>query len=423
MTDELPPSDALVAGRYRLDSRLGRGGMADVYAAHDTLLDRRVAIKLLRATPDSGTSRARFVSEARILAGLSDPGLVMVLDAGISGDHPYLVMELLPGGTVADLVDRGSQPPDRVAEIGAQVASALVPVHAAGVVHRDIKPGNLLLDSHGRVRLADFGIARLVSDAARVTETGITIGTATYLAPEQASGGEVGTAADVYSLGLVLLELLTGAPAFSGTPTEAALARLVHDPAVPIWLPDSLRTVVAAMTSREPSARPTAAEVAAELLSASRSLAVARAAQAGIDTQAVVVAPPRGGWRRRPDVRAGALFVGAAVVVSGLLIGLTNGGTPAEAGAQRHPASQAQTQARTPSASATATATAEAPADAQVVTVAAPPPRHAAPGSKHRHHSRSHRPHKPRHHKPPKHHKPAKHHGHKHHKPPKHHGH
>ena len=206
------------------------------------------------------------VARRAILAGTSDPGLVTVLDAGISGDHPYLVMELLPGGTVADLVDRGAQPLDRVADIGAQAASALVPVHAAGVVHRDIEPGNLLFDEQGRVRLADFGIARLVGDSVRVTATGTTIGTATYLAPEQASGGEVGTAADIYALGLVLLELITGTPAFDGTPTEAALARLTHDPVVPDDLPDPLGRLLGAMTSREPAARPIAAEVAAELV-------------------------------------------------------------------------------------------------------------------------------------------------------------
>ncbi|MDX6373588.1 MAG: eukaryotic-like serine/threonine-protein kinase, partial [Nocardioidaceae bacterium] len=330
MGQELRSSDSMVAGRYRIESRLGRGGMADVFAAQDTLLERRVAIKLLRETPDSETTRARFVSEARILAGTSDPGLVTVLDAGITGDHPYLVMELLPGGTVADLVDRGSQPLDRVAEIGAQVASALVPVHAAGVVHRDIKPSNLLFDGQGRVRVADFGIARLVGDTVRVTATGTTIGTATYLAPEQASGGAVGTAADVYALGLVLLELITGAPAFGGTPTEAALARLTHDPAVPDYLPAPLGRLLGAMTSREPGARPTAAEVAAELAPASRGLAAARAAQADVDTQAVAVATSPPAWWRRRSVRAGSLTGAAAVVALGLVLGLPDAGAPAD---------------------------------------------------------------------------------------------
>jgi eukaryotic-like serine/threonine-protein kinase len=405
MGQERRSSDSMIAGRYRVESRLGRGGMADVYAAHDTLLDRRVAIKLLRETPDSETARTRFVSEARILGGTSDPGLVTVLDAGISGDHPYLVMELLTGGTVADLVSLGSQPLDLAAEIGAQVASALVPVHAAGIVHRDIKPSNLLFDGQGRVRLADFGIARLVGDTVRVTATGTAVGTATYLAPEQASGGEVGTAADVYSLGLVLLELITGAPAFGGTPTETALARLTHDPAVPDDLPGPLGSLLRAMTSREPGGRPTAAEVTAVLAPASRSLAAARAAQADIDTQAVVLASPPPVWWGRQSVRAGALAGAAALVALGLAIGLLDGPAPADTRAL--PASESTAGAAVPLAEPPSVA---ATPQAQPAAVTSPAKHHGAPRPKH---------HEPKHHGPkppkPKHPKPPKHHGPEHH--------
>jgi hypothetical protein len=399
----------MVAGRYRIESRLGRGGMADVYAAHDTLLDRPVAIKLLRDAPDSDIARARFESEARILAGTSDPGLVTVLDAGMSDDHPYLVMELLPGGTVADLVDRGAQPLDRAAEIGAQVASALVPVHAAGVVHRDIKPSNLLFDGQGRVRLADFGIARLVGDTVRVTATGTTIGTATYLAPEQATGGEVGTAADVYALGLVVLELVTGSPAFGGTPTEAALARLTHDPVVPDDLPDPLGRLLGAMTSREPGARPTAAEVAATLGPASRGLAAKRSAQAGIDTEALVVTTTPPAWWSRRNVGGAALVGAAAVVALGLAIGVPDGGGAADARALR---ATAAASAAEPGAEPT---TGPATADAQPAAVTRPGKHHVAPKAKHP--KATH--HKPKHHKPPKHHGPKKH-GPKKHGPKKH---
>ena len=417
MGHALRPSESMVAGRYRITSRVGRGGMADVYAAHDTLLDRDVAIKLLRDTPDSEIARARFVSEARILAGMSDPGLVTVLDAGISGDHPYLVMELLPGGTVADLVDRGSQPLDRVADIGAQVASALVPVHAAGVVHRDIKPGNLLFDDQGRVLLADFGIARLVGDSVHVTATGTLIGTATYLAPEQASGGEVGTAADVYALGLVLIELITGAPAFGGTATEAALARLTHDPAVPDDLPEPLGSLIRAMTAREPAARPSAAELAGELGLASRSLAAARAAQADIDTQALVTAASPSAWWRRRSVGAGALTV-AVVVAFALAMGIPDGDPPADGRAA-------------PAATDLPTEAPSVAADAQPAAVTGPADRSGqAKPTNHKPKPHGHKPkhHKPKHHKPkdhgPKHDKP-KDHGPKHDKPkdhgPKHH--
>jgi len=404
MGQELRSSESMVADRYRIESRVGRGGMADVYAAHDTLLDRRVAIKVLRDLPDSETARARFVSEALILAGMSGPGLVTVLDAGISCDHPYLVMELLPGGTVADLVDRGSQPLDRVALIGAQVAEALAPVHAAGVVHRDIKPRNLLFDDQGRVRLADFGIARLVGHAAaRVTATGTTIGTAAYLAPEQASGGDVGTAADVYALGLVLLELITGAPAFGGTATEAALARLTHDPVVPDDLPDHLGRLLSAMTSREPGSRPTAVEIAAELGPLSRSLAAARAAQTDIDTQALPIAASPPAWWRRRSVGAAALVGGTAVVALGLAIGFLDGRSPAGTRAFRAPDPTAAV-ARAEASSGAATS----PAQPAAVTRKAK--QHGGHKAKHqpKHHgAKAHEPPKP-----PKHHKAPKRHGH-----------
>ncbi|WP_051248098.1 serine/threonine-protein kinase [Nocardioides halotolerans] len=417
-TDERPP-DLLVAGRYRVESRLGRGGMADVVAAHDTVLDRRVAIKLLREAPESDVARARFVSEARILAGMSNPGLVTVLDAGITGDHPYLVMELLPGGTVADLVDRGAQPLDRVAEIGAQVATALAPVHATGVVHRDIKPGNLLLDGQGRVRLADFGIARLVGDTVRVTATGTTIGTATYLAPEQASGGEVGTPADIYALGLVLLELITGRPAFGGTPTEAALARLTHDPVVPDHLPDRFGDLLRAMTSRDPALRPTAAAVAAGLAPLSRTLGAARAAQADIETEATALVTPPVPWWQRRGLRAGALVGAAAVIALGLSLGLPYAEAPATTHALRTPASS-----NGPVLPAEAPAAAATPG-AQPAAATQPRPhrptraKHHRKAHKPKHHKSKH--HKSKHHKP-KHHKPG-HDKNQHHKPPKHHGH
>jgi hypothetical protein len=283
-------------------------------------------------------------------------------------------------------------------------------VHAAGVVHRDIKPGNLLFDGQGRVRLADFGIARLVGDTVRVTATGTTIGTATYLAPEQASGGEVGTAADVYSLGLVLLELVTGAPAFGGTPTEAALARLTADPVVPDDLPGPLATLLSAMTSREPGARPTAAEVAAGLASASRNLAAARAGQADIDTRAVVIAASPAAWWRRRSVGAGALAGAAAVLALGLAIGLPDGDAPADTRAlpEPEPAATAAVPVAEPSSVAVTP-------DAEPAAVTPSARHHGA--AKAKHHKAKH--HGTKSHKPPKHHKPHKP---KHHKPPKRHG-
>src|SRR5690348_9372010 len=202
------PQAALVAGRYRLDRLVGRGGTAEVWQATDTSLDRVVALKLVTAPHDESAVRA--ADEARTLAQLSHPSLVQVYDAGTDNSgRPWVVMEYVDGQTLADAIHKAPLPVQRIAEIGAAVAGALAHVHARGMVHRDVKPANVLLGKDGSVKLTDFGIARLI-DAARVTSTGLMIGTASYLAPEQVAGEPVGPAADVYALGLVLLEALTG---------------------------------------------------------------------------------------------------------------------------------------------------------------------------------------------------------------------
>ena len=200
----------LLADRYALGDLLGQGGMADVFRAHDGVLDREVAVKMLRDSTADGSDRTRFTSEARTLARLSHTGLVMVLDAGIEIDRPFLVMELVDGATLADRLRDGPLDIETAASVGVQVSEALAYAHERGVVHRDVKPANLLLDASGRVKLADFGIARLLGDTIRHTMTGHAIGTAAYLAPEQVQGRDVDGRSDVYSLGLVLLESITG---------------------------------------------------------------------------------------------------------------------------------------------------------------------------------------------------------------------
>jgi hypothetical protein len=256
-------SAALVAGRYRLGHVLGEGGMAVVHRATDTLLDRAVAVKLLRENVAGPTERARFNDEARTLAALSHPGLVTVLDAGVSAERPYLVMELVDGGTVADV--RGPLALTHAADIGAQVAAALAYAHERGVIHRDVKPANMLLGTHGRVKLADFGIARLVGDTVHHTGTGVLIGTVSYLSPEQVEGAGLTTAVDVYSLGLVLLELITGRRPFPGPSVESALSRLTRSPDMPLDLPAGWWALLSAMTARNPADRPTALEVSDRL--------------------------------------------------------------------------------------------------------------------------------------------------------------
>jgi tRNA A-37 threonylcarbamoyl transferase component Bud32 len=255
----------LLGGRYALGGLVGRGGMAQVYRAQDRVLGRTVAVKMLRAIAAHDDERARFSDEARMLAGLSHPGLVTVLDAATSDDEPYLVMEFVDGPSLADCCRDGALEPERVATIGAELADALGHVHAAGIVHRDLKPANVLLGGDGRARLTDFGLARIMSAALRHTTTGATVGTPAYLAPEQVRGDEITPAVDMYSLGLVLIEALTGECPYRGLPVEAALARLTVPPAIPDTLPRSWHVLLRAMTALDPADRPSTAQAAAAL--------------------------------------------------------------------------------------------------------------------------------------------------------------
>jgi serine/threonine protein kinase len=259
----------LASGRYVLSGRLGGGGTADVYRAVDTLLDRAVAVKIFR--PGSGlTDEQRFEREARLLAPLSHPGLVAVYDAGYEDDRAYLVMQLIEGVTLRRRLSRGRLSPAEVAELGARLASVLAYVHGRGIVHRDLKPSNVLLTGDGTIavgtgiHLADFGISRLV-DTAHLTATGLVVGTVAYMAPEQVKGVAVGPAADMYALGLVLLECLTGHTEYTGGNAEAAVARLSRSPRIPAELPEPLRWVLSSLTLDDPVDRLTAEQCAAML--------------------------------------------------------------------------------------------------------------------------------------------------------------
>ncbi len=256
----LPDCDGrLLDGRYRLGSLLGRGGVATVYDAIDVVLGRRVAVKLYRAADPVG--RYRFASEARLLAGLSHPGLVAVYDVCLDGDQPFLVLQLVDGPTFRDLMDAGPMEPEAVARMAASLADALAYVHDRDVVHRDVKPSNILIDPSGEPRLTDFGLARVLS-ATHLTGSGEYVGTAAYLAPEQITDVDVGPPADIYALGLVLLECLTGRTEYTGTAAETALARLSRRPRIPEDLPHAWRVVLAAMTAQNPADRPAAARCA-----------------------------------------------------------------------------------------------------------------------------------------------------------------
>lgn len=254
----------LLDGRYRLGERLGAGGVAEVFAAVDVRLDRAVAIKLFRG--DAADQLQRHEAEMRTLASLDHPSLVTVFDAGVdpAADRPYLVMQLVDGSTLQAELGSGALDALRVARYGAALADALAYVHARGLVHRDVKPANVLLSADGRVHLADFGIARLV-DSAHVTKTGDVLGTPAYFAPEQVAGEPVGPPADIYALGLVLLECLTGSRPYQGTAVEVAMARLSKPPDIPALLGPAWVDLLTAMTDRSPVARPAATAVADRL--------------------------------------------------------------------------------------------------------------------------------------------------------------
>ena len=268
---------AVLDGRYRLEQMLGRGATAEVFRGTDDLLERSVAIKVFHQGISDTTSSARQRTEMQVLAKLHHPHLVMVYDAkiGATTNDPttpvtgpealsYLVMELVQGGTLADRIKPGGLPPAEVASIGAAVGGALAAVHRLGLVHRDIKPANILMSTAGEAKLSDFGIARDL-EAEHLTAAADVIGTAAYLSPEQARGADVGPPTDIYALGLVLLECLTGRREFPGKAVESAMARLLRDPVIPADLPMPWPPLLHAMTQSDPRLRPTAGAVEAAL--------------------------------------------------------------------------------------------------------------------------------------------------------------
>jgi len=226
-----PTARRVLAGRYRLLERIDEGGAGEVWRARDSKLDRDVAVKVLGPGADH-SFRVRFADEARRAAAVVHPNVVTVFDEGRDGPDAFMVMELVPGKTLRDLIaERGPLPPHEVSRIVAQVAAALDAAHAAGVVHCDVKPANVIVDPSGVAKLTDFGIAR----AARDKDEQELLGTARYIAPERVEGGEVTPRTDVYGLGLLAYELLAGQPVFDGGSSEELVRKRLLGP------PPSLR--------------------------------------------------------------------------------------------------------------------------------------------------------------------------------------
>ena len=272
MSDQL---GRVLGGRYRLVAPVGTGASAQVFVADDTTLGRRVAVKVLHPALSSDEAfLRRFRAEARAAAALSHPNLMAVYDWGEDGE-PYLVLEYLAGGSLRAMLDRGEPLSlSQTLVVGVEAAKALAAAHANDFVHRDIKPANLLFGADGRLRIADFGLARALSEAAWTEPGDGLIGTARYAAPEQARGGRVDGKADVYALGLVLIESATGTvPLTRESTVETMMARVDN----PVPVPDELgplQPILTRMGLVDPADRPTAAEVERELLAVARQLPV-----------------------------------------------------------------------------------------------------------------------------------------------------
>jgi hypothetical protein len=249
------PLPERLAQRFALGELIGRGTCSEVYRAHDLLLDRDAAVKIFPVADDPRVER-----EVSLTASMDHPNLVPVYDVGGVNGRAFVVMALLEGGNLSDRLADGPLPVTETLLAVAAVADALGHVHRAGVLHRDVTPRNVLFDGDGRAHLSDFGVA-FVADAPRITDTGIVVGSAPYLAPEQVRGEPVGPPADVYALGLVMIEALTGRPAYEGAPLAAARERLERRPEVPEGLDFEIVTLLEAMTADDPAHRPPAENV------------------------------------------------------------------------------------------------------------------------------------------------------------------
>lgn len=342
---------ARIDGRYLLQQRIARGGSADVWRAHDEELDRPVAVKLLHPNllPDE-RARLRLAAEGRLVASLDHPSIVKMFAVLTDGDTPALIMELIEGESLnLKLARDGALPPRAAATIGAEMAEALAEAHRHGIVHRDVKPSNILLDIDGHAHLADFGIAHsLESGAERLTQTGMVVGTPAYIAPEQLAGTEVGPHTDIFGLGSVLFEMLAGVPPFAAmAPLRLAEAHAAGPPAMPGIDPE-LVALVRACLSNSPSQRPgDAGQVAATL----RSYAALDPAERDAETRAIPIvagvpaSPPTptleerlaSWWGRGMPFAAGGAALFVAVLLAAALLGP---GKPA-AGAPEPPSSTA----------------------------------------------------------------------------------
>jgi|SRR5579862_1314229 len=341
----------VLAGRYELEELVGTGGMSSVYRAYDRVLERRVALKLLHQHfADDDEYVQRFLREARTVASLSHPNIVTVIDRGEHEGQQFIVFEYVEGENLKRLIERaGPAPVERALELAIQIARGLVAAHERGLVHRDVKPQNVLLNGDGRAKVTDFGIAREIEVHRGMTQTGTILGTSDYISPEQAQGRHVDEHSDVYSLGIVLYELLTGELPFTGDNFVAVAMGHINEPPPSVLdrrrdVPPRVAAAVARALAKDPAARwPTMAAFCRELEECLREL---RGGDTGAAT--MVIATPKGrrqdrGPKRRVTVARGRraalpsllILAGVVVLAVALAIALTRGGSdgPKRAGA------------------------------------------------------------------------------------------
>lgn len=317
---------ARIHGRYLLEERIARGGSAEVWRARDEELDRPVAVKLLHPhlVPDA-RARLRLAAEGRLVASLNHPAIVQMYDVLVDEEQPALIMELIEGESLnARLARDGALPPRLATAIGAEVADGLAEAHRHGIVHRDVKPSNILLDTEGHAHLADFGIAHsLEPDAERLTQTGMMVGTPAYLSPEQLAGEDVGPRTDLFGLGAVLFQMLTGRPPYAAmAPLRLAEAHAAGPPAM-TGVPASLEEITRGCLATNPSDRPPDADfVAAQL----RAFPIMTPEERDLETRVIPVVPapaPSPQPSKEEPPRSGPRFpvagVATAVLAAALL--------------------------------------------------------------------------------------------------------
>jgi serine/threonine-protein kinase len=342
-----------LAGRYRLEQLIGRGGMSTVYRATDSVLGRTVAVKVLLAglADDDPAYVARFQREARAAAALRNPAVVAVYDVGVDGETRFIVMEHVSGHSLAATLSAGEPlSVEETVRIGEQVAGALAAAHAAGIVHRDIKPANVMIADDGAVKVLDFGVARML-DGTTITQAASVLGTAAYMAPERALGKPGDARSDIYSLGCLLYAMLAGAPPFAADHAAALLHQHVNATPRPLrelraGVPPGLEALVAEMLAKSPAARPQSAHEVRDRLAAALDPTIAT----------VPLAPVPARSRRRTALLA-ALGTAVVVLVALLISGGGSSRKPAASSAATTPAATSTTTPSTTTTPRTTTAT------------------------------------------------------------------